>query len=160
VVGIGNPDCGDDAAGPLVAGRVAALCLPEVDVVEQADPLDLLPQLVDRDTVVVVDAVAPAGSPGRVHVRALPGSTDGKRRGGARGSHGLDVREVVELARALGRAPRRVVLVGVEGVGFEPGTPVSPAVTRAIATAAEAAVAALGCTVLGGAELSSSTSPT
>jgi len=150
VVGVGNPDRGDDAAGPVVAARVAALGLPGMDVVEQTDPVGLLTLLdraadrdLDHDVVVVVDAVAPAGRPGRIHVHRLDQAGVAPGSGGTSGSHGLDVADVVALARALGRCPQTVVLVGVEGECFEAGRPLSGPVSAALPAAVEATVAAV-----------------
>jgi hydrogenase maturation protease len=47
-------------------------------------------------------------------------------------THAFGVGDAVELARALGRLPRRVVVYGVEGAGFESGAPLSPAVAAAV----------------------------
>ena len=40
--------------------------------------------------------------------------------------------EALELGRALGRAPRRVVLLGVEGAAFAMGDPLTPSVEAAL----------------------------
>ena len=63
VVGVGNPDRGDDGVGPVVAARVAALGLPGVRVVRcrRTDPAAR--PVGGRVDVVVVDAVR--GDPGR-----------------------------------------------------------------------------------------------
>jgi len=43
-----------------------------------------------------------------------------------------EVAEVLELGRAVGRAPRRVVVLGVEGCAFELGDAVTPEVAAAL----------------------------
>jgi len=49
----------------------------------------------------------------------------------------------VELARALGRLPPRLLLVGVEAKRFDHGTPMSDAVAAAVPAAAAAVLAAI-----------------
>jgi len=48
---------------------------------------------------------------------------------------------VVELARALGRLPDRLVVVVIEGADFEPGADLSTPVRRAVQEAADTVVA-------------------
>ena len=64
VIGLGNPDRGDDAVGHTVARRVAALRLPGIQVVEREDPTSLIDLWGDRDLAVVVDAVSSNRVPG------------------------------------------------------------------------------------------------
>ena len=127
VVGIGNRSRGDDAVGPEVASLVARRHLPGVAVVVLEQPLALVEHLGTHDHVVVVDATSPRGHPGRVHVRQV-GAGPLRRDPPALGSHGLGVAEAVELARALGRLPRRLTLVGVEARTFRLGAPLSAVV--------------------------------
>jgi hydrogenase maturation protease len=47
-------------------------------------------------------------------------------------THALGVGQALELGRALGRAPGRVVLLGVEGAAFAMGDPMTPAVEAAL----------------------------
>lgn len=143
VVGIGNASRGDDGIGPLVAERVAGLRLPDVDVVVHDEPLALLEHLAGHDDVVVVDAARSGGAdPGTVHVVRV-GSAPLRSNGAALGSHGLGVVEAVELARALGRLPRRLTLVGVEAMDLDLGAALSPPVRGRLDDAVRAVVAAL-----------------
>ncbi len=137
VVGIGNRSRGDDAVGPEVAERVAALGVPGVEVVVNDEPLTLVEHLTDHDEVVVVDAVGPRGEPGRVHVVHV-GSAPLRGDSPVLGSHGLGVAEAVELARALDRLPRRLTVVGVEGVSFDLGAPLSEHVRARVDDAVQA----------------------
>jgi hydrogenase maturation protease len=142
VVGIGNTVRGDDGVGPEVAARVAALSLPGVEVLVCEEPLALVEHLGAYDEVVVVDATSPRGAPGRVEVREV-GSGPLARDTAVGSSHGLGVAEAVELARALGRLPRRLTLVGVEGLRFQVGDGVSGPVRERVDEAARAVVEAL-----------------
>jgi hydrogenase maturation protease len=66
------------------------------------------------------------------------------------GSHGLGVADAVELARALGRLPGRLTLVGVEARTFQSGAPLTARVRESLGDAAEAVVAALPATTRAG----------
>jgi hydrogenase maturation protease len=134
VIGVGNVDRGDDAVGLLVA-REAAAALPDVHVVELADVSDALSVWIDHDFAVVVDAVCTGAEPGSVQVLDLTSHPVPAREAGAAGTHALGLAQVVELARALGRLPLRLVLVGVEARRFGPGDPCDPRVSAAVAEA-------------------------
>ncbi|HLH83652.1 MAG TPA: hydrogenase maturation protease [Trebonia sp.] len=141
VIGIGNPDRGDDAAGLAVARRVreataAARC--EVTVVELAgDQLALLDAWDGEKEVYAVDAVWSGATPGTVF-RFDAARPLGVRFAG-RGTHTFSLADVVELARALGRLPARLTGYGIEGAAFGFGAGLSPPV----AAAAEAVAARL-----------------
>ena len=142
VIGLGNPDRGDDAVGVHVARRVAAERL-DIRVLELDDPSEALDSWAPEDTVVVADAVSSGGEPGDIHVldasaRTLP--TGGWAAGG---THALGLAAVVELGRALGRLPRKLVVVGVEAGRFDHGAPLSDAVAAAVPAAALAVLSAI-----------------
>ena len=138
VIGFGNPDRGDDAAGPLVArllaGGVAATVLER-----HGDALALLEAWEGAASLVLVDAAAPMGSPGRIH--RLDITANDLPRDLAFGStHAFGLPEAVALSRRLGTLPPRAVVHAIEGGCFDPGAPVSPAVAAAVE-----AVAAMHC---------------
>lgn len=130
VIGVGNRDRGDDAVGPVVCDLVAAAGLPGVDtLVFEGSVLDLPMHWAPDDRVVIVDAAAPAGHPGRVtdvdasaHRLVAPSTAS---------THTVDVGAAVELARALGRMPVELAIVGIEGTSFEFGDELHPAVRQA-----------------------------
>ncbi|HET9609387.1 MAG TPA: hydrogenase maturation protease [Acidimicrobiales bacterium] len=153
VVGVGNSWRGDDGAGPAVAAALRGRLGPGVPGAPVA-VVDLdgeAARLVDAwdgaDLAVVVDAVRTGAPPGTLHrldacdVHASATAS----------SHALGVQHAVALARALGRLPRRLVLVGVEGADFGHGTQLSDPVAAAVEPAsrlvvgvvAEAAAAAI-----------------
>jgi hydrogenase maturation protease len=162
VVGLGSPDRGDDAVGPEVAAALARTAagrgLAGVTVVEHEDPTALVDLLEPTDptdptgtwdAVIVIDAVRSGAAPGTLTV--LDVGADGQRFAalGARldpgpaGTHGFGLAGAIELARALDRLPRRVVVVGVEAAGFEHGAPLSDPVRAAIPRAVEVALGVL-----------------
>lgn len=53
-------------------------------------------------------------------------------------THHVGLGEAVELARALGRLPARVVFFGIEGRSFEAGDELSPEVAEAVGSVVEA----------------------
>ena len=138
VVGVGQVDRGDDAVGPLVVARLSGAPPEGVDVALVPTPVRLADAWEGYDHVVVVDALRSGRPPGEVTVWVL---TDAPlpARPGAGGTHGFGVAEAVELARAMHRLPRRLVLVGIEAAGFAHGVPLSPEVVAAL-PAAERAV--------------------
>ena len=143
VVGLGNADRGDDAVGLDVARRVLALSPADVDVVTTDDPAALLDLWAGADDVVVVDAVVSRGEPGTV-VRVDGGATGLPIHGwSVGGSHALGLGAAVELSRALGRLPARLVIVGVEIGRSAPGSEPSPAVSAAVDAAARTTLAVL-----------------
>jgi hydrogenase maturation protease len=140
-LGIGNPLRGDDAAGLLAARALRAMRPQGVEVRElEGEPVELIEAWEGADAVVVADAVASGGEPGAVRrvdagAEPLPAALAGAS------THALGLAEAVELGRALGRLPRRLVVYGIEAAGFEtgaePGAAIAAAAERVAAAAAE-----------------------
>ncbi len=132
VIGVGNDLRGDDAIGPEAVRRLRARAVPGIEAtVCAADPAALIEAWAGAARAVVVDAMAGGGRPGAVvrfdaaaaplPVASFRGST-----------HGLGVAEAVELARALGRLPGSLTVIGVEGARWEPGAPLGPEADEAV----------------------------
>ena len=136
VIGIGNPDRGDDAVGLAVARRVRAAAPADVAVIElDGDQLALLDAWDGAADVYVVDATCSGAAPGSV-IRfdaSAPLGEDFSHRG----THLLSLADVIELARALDRLPARLRGFGIEGAAYDLGTPLSPEAERAARTVAE-----------------------
>ena len=134
IIGCGNADRGDDAAGLLVVRRLRALGLEAIE--QTGEGVALMESWSGFADVVLVDATAPAGSPGRIRIwnahaetlpkDALPCST-----------HGFGVREAVELARAMNCLPRSLWIYGIEASQFAFSAPCSVEVERAVSSVAE-----------------------
>lgn len=125
VIGIGNPDRGDDGVGLLVAERFSA---PEVEVLKtRGGAGELLDLLGGRQVVYLVDAVSSGAPPGTLHrlVPPLPAFVS------AHSTHGLGLAEALELGRVLGNLPDSLVVIGIEGRSYDPGAPLSPEVRQA-----------------------------
>lgn len=133
IIGVGNRERGDDAAGPEVAERIVGPLPGDVDVVVSGgDPADLLDAMEGHDRVILVDALAPEGHPGRVVRLTDPGAFASVR---PASSHVIGPAEVLGLAAALDRLPAEVVVYGVEGAGFEPGGPLTDEVAIGVEVA-------------------------
>lgn len=144
VIGLGNPDRGDDGIGAMVAhdlvGRVPTAV---VVIARRGDMLSLIEDWAGCDVLVCIDAAAPLGVPGRIHRIDL--NSDELPRGVRFiSSHALGLAEVIELARTLQLVPRKVIVYAVEGGSFDSGVPLTPAVAAAVRVVADRVVAELG----------------
>ena len=137
VAGLGNEYRRDDGAGPVTAARIVTQLAAE-DIGPIVDPLDLLGRWDNAVLAIVIDAVRSGSTPGTVRVVELP-SDDGGH--GATSTHGISLGGVWRLAQAVGRAPARVIVVGIEGVDFGNGPGLSAAVDAAVPVAVQRAIA-------------------
>lgn len=146
VAGFGSEYRHDDGVGPLVAERAVAEMPLSFNVGPLSDPLDLLGVWNNADLVIVVDAVhsgAPAGTIRSLEVDVTGLSTfdgDAEPAVGLSSTHGIGLAGVLRLARALGQAPRRLVVVGVEGERFDLGPGLSELVESAMTEAVQRVV--------------------
>jgi hydrogenase maturation protease len=128
ILGCGNRQRGDDAAGILAVERLSALGIAaEVCSGESAETMDAWS---GADDVIVIDAVVSGAPAGTVHVWDAQRPPTFATSAGS--SHGLGVAHAIELARALNRLPARLRVYGIEGKRFEIGSAVSPEVERAV----------------------------
>jgi len=136
LIGYGHPSRGDDAAGPLVARRLRGMLPADVEVREiLGDGASLMEAWAGFDRVVIVDAVvsgSPAGTLHRLDGRRLPDTAEFR----SPSSHSLGLMEAIRLAETLGRLPRVLEIIGIEGRRFETGEPAGPEVQEGIARAA------------------------
>lgn len=132
IVGIGNPDRGDDAAGRAAVAKLRALRPRGLRVVESdGEATALLARFAEAEEVILIDAAqsgAPPGTIGRFDVTKAPLPT---ARFGI-STHGLGLAEAIELARTLGCLPRRCVVYAIEGRSFALGESLSPEVEAAV----------------------------
>lgn len=132
VIGVGNALRGDDAVGIAVAERLRGLVPADVNVVEcEQEPSRLLDAWGDADLALVVDACASGEPPGTIHRFDVSG-TPLPARVFRSSTHAFGIGDAVELARALERLPRHVVVYGVEGGQFAAGAALSPDVESAV----------------------------
>jgi len=129
VVGIGNPQAGDDGVGPQIAERFAGRPGVIVKIAHQLTP-ELAPEIAAAGQIIFVDA-APVGR--AVCVEALaPGLPDSAL------SHVSSPQAILELARLLyGRVPP-AHLVTIPGERFDHGVGLSAPTRRCIPAALRA----------------------
>jgi hydrogenase maturation protease len=132
VIGIGNPDRGDDGAGRAVARRLIARNDGAFEVREcSGEATALMDAWIGFDDVVLVDACRGAGSPGSVH-RIGPDEIDRVARLQHASTHSLGVSAAIGLARALGRLPKRLVIYAIEAAHSRESEGLSAEVARAV----------------------------
>ncbi len=132
VIGIGNPDRGDDAVGREVARKLRAVALPDgLEIAEtEGETTALIALLEKADSAVLIDACLSSRPPGtidRFDVRAAPLPQTAS----SVSTHGLGLREALELARILGQLPARCVVYAIEARSLEAGERLSPEVAAA-----------------------------
>jgi hydrogenase maturation protease len=137
VICVGNPWRGDDAVGFAVARQLAATLPAGVELLErEGEPTGLIDSWQGADALWLVDAVSSGAAPGTIH--RLDASEHELPADLFRAStHHVGLAEAVELARALGRLPRKTVVYGIEGGSFATGGELTPAVATAAERAAE-----------------------
>ena len=146
VIGVGNAYRGDDAAGREVARLVQERLPEELDVVVcELEPTRLIDAWDGAELAVLVDAVSSGAEPGTVHrfdatSEALPS------REFRSSTHALGIGETIELARAIGRLPSRVVVFGIEGEVFGSGSGLSDRAEEGVERAVELVLEEAGCT--------------
>lgn len=141
VVAIGNAYRRDDGAGLAVAGRLRGRLPSGVELVScEQEPSRLIDACEGAATALVVDAVESGAAPGTLH-RFDASTQPVPERLFRSSTHAFGVGEAIELARALGRLPGRVIVYGIEGAAFEAGEGLSDAVAAAVEQAAAAVLA-------------------
>jgi len=139
IIGCGNEDRADDAAGLLVA---RSLRQRGIDAREHTgDMLALIEEWSSEERVTLIDAVVTGAAPGRIaawDARQAPIPRDAFRCS----THALGIAETLELARALHCLPLKVMVYGIEAINFEPGGSLSPAVAAAVERLAQHIAAA------------------
>lgn len=132
VIAVGNPSRGDDAAGPLLAERLATACVPDVEVLTDYQwQVEHALDLVGRAQVIFVDASCETEAAFSVRT-VLPDA------GSLHTSHALSPGHVLEAYRQVtGRLPPPAILLGVRATSFELGAEPSAAAQRDSACAWE-----------------------
>lgn len=138
VIGVGNVYRRDDGVGLAVAARLRGRVPSDVDVVEyEQEPSRLIEAWQGTAAAFVVDAAGSGAEPGTLHrfdasAHAVPGRIFRSS------THAFGVGEAIELARALGKLPRRIVVYGIEGGEFAAGQGLTAPVAAAVEPAAQA----------------------
>jgi hydrogenase maturation protease len=138
VIAIGNAYRSDDGAGLAVASRLEGQLPVDVEVIAcEQEPTRLVDAWRGAEAAVVVDAVASGAEPGTIH-RFDATSEPIPARVFRSSTHAFGLGDAIELARALGSLPPRLVVYGIEGAAFTAGVGLSDAVEAAVDRAAAA----------------------
>ena len=141
MLGIGNAWQGDDAAGLAAARRLRERAPKGVEVRElEGEPVSIVDALDGAERGVSRRRGPSGAQPGTVHridvdEAPVPATLS------AASTHTLGVGEAIELARALGRLPARVVLYGIEAESIAAGDELTPAVAQAVDAVVEEVLA-------------------
>ncbi len=153
VIGVGNAYGRDDGAGLAAARRLAGEAGASAVLREMSgEGTALIEAWEGADTVVLVDAVSSGAPPGTLlylDAGAAPVPAGWFRYS----THAFGAAEAIELARVLGRLPRRLIVVGIEGARFDAGVGLSSEVAAAVEDVARRGlddIAALGRTIATG----------
>jgi len=132
IIGLGNTCGGDDAVGVLAARRLGGLVAGRAEVVEaEMAGLELLELMEGADMVILIDAARTGQPAGTIH-RLDASTTPVAAPLFAHSTHALNAVEALELARALGRLPDRVLVYGIEVEELSAGRSLSPTVGAAL----------------------------
>ena len=134
IIGVGTAYRNDDASGLIVAERLRQR-LPEGAsvITHEGEGVSLMEQLAVSDAAVVIDAMCSGAEAGTIRrfdaiAQTLPAQVF------RHSTHAFGIAQAIELGRALGKLPRRLIVYGIEGGNFEAGTQLSPAVEASIET--------------------------
>ncbi len=144
VIGIGNPDRGDDGVGRVVAEQLRGRVGDGIDVKSLSGEVSGLLDCLERaDAAYLIDAVSSGAEPGAVH-RFDVGAAPLPSASFATSTHGLGLAEAIELARAMNCLPSRCIVYAIEAAAFDDGDPLSDAIKAASGLVAEEILAELG----------------
>ncbi|MGQ9571722.1 MAG: hydrogenase maturation protease [Dehalococcoidia bacterium] len=137
VIGLGNQYRRDDAVGLIVARRLKEAAPEHVRVLEESgEGAALIESWKGADAVILIDALHSGAKPGTVH-RLNAHTQPIPTKFSHCSTHAFSIAEAIELARALGQLPPRLIVYGVEGKSFAAGEGLSPEVEKAAQEVAE-----------------------
>jgi hydrogenase maturation protease len=122
VLAVGNPSRGDDALGPLLAGRIEAAGLPDVEIITEFQlQVENSLDLEGRELVLFVDAGT--GTPAPFELREARPDAEFSHT-----THALSPESVLATyVRVKGETPPPAVVLCIRGESFELGDALSPA---------------------------------
>lgn len=132
VIGVGNTYRRDDAIGVIAVRRLQQIVGDRCAVREESgEGAALMEAWADAGAVILLDATSSGAAPGTI-VRLDAGERPVPASFFHYSTHAFSVAEAIELARALGRLPDRLIIYGVEGADFSAGEGLSPPVAHAV----------------------------
>ena len=145
IIGLGNEYRRDDAVGLVVARCLKERTPEHVRVLEEStEGTALMESWKDADAVILIDAVHSGAEPGSLHRldahrQPIPAEFSHCS------THAFSVAEAIELARALGQLPARLIFYGIEGKTFEAGLGLSSEVGKAVREVVDRVLEDLRC---------------
>ena len=131
VLGVGNPDRGDDAIGRIVARLLRPRVPDHVRVMESdGEATALLAHLQAARYAWIIDAARSGAPPGTIH-RIDCAAADAIVPRVTVSSHGFGVAEAIALARAFGTLAQHCIVYAIEAADFTPGARPTAAVMTA-----------------------------
>jgi hydrogenase maturation protease len=132
IIGVGNEYRGDDSVGVIVARRLKEQLRGHVEVIQLGGEVTgLFESIKSRDAVIIIDAARSGAPPGTIH-RFVVGDKPIPEKFFCYSTHAFSVGEALKLAKAMRQIPDQVIVYGIEGVHFEYGCGLTPAVERAV----------------------------
>jgi len=137
IIGLGNSYAGDDAVGLLIARQLCGYTSNHVSIVEGGlAGLNLLHEMEDTDTLILIDAVHSHSKAGTVFRFTVPQDLEkiGKLAWGtsASSTHAFGLAEALTLAHTLEVLPAHVLLFGIELGHIQKGHALSHPVSKAM----------------------------
>ena len=141
IIGLGNSFAGDDAVGVLIARQLCGYSSTHVSIVEGGlAGLNLLHEMEDTDTLILIDAVHSHSKAGTFFRFTVPQDLEKIEKlawgTGASSTHSFGLAEALTLAHTLEVLPAHVVLFGIELGHIQKGhalsLPVSKAMTNVV----------------------------
>jgi hydrogenase maturation protease len=129
ILGYGNADRSDDCAGVLVARRLQEMGADAQEFT--GDPLALIEAWNGAHEVILIDTVVSGAAAGTITVWDAE-NTPLPPEQFCCSTHAFGIAEALEIARALGRLPPRLLIYGIEGIRFDVGGLPSPEVAAAV----------------------------
>ena len=132
VVGVGSRYRGDDAAGLAVAALVRERAPDGIEVLtHEGEGVGLMERLAECDTAILIDAMLSGAEPGAVRrfdANAIPLPARAFRHS----THAIGLADAIELGRALGKLPHRIIVYGIEAKESRQGNGLSPEVEDSV----------------------------
>lgn len=132
IIGAGNECRRDDGIGIMTVRHLIGKVPDNVSLIEGlSDSTILLDLWHGIECVYLIDAVRSGGRPGQIYkLDSLMEDMPVELRGNF-STHTLGISEVIELGKNLGKLPERLIIFGIEGKNFSPGSELTPEVEEA-----------------------------
>ncbi len=141
VLGLGNILLKDEGIGAHVAQRLQQRSLPgNVEIVDAGTAaLDVLLLAEDIDKLVIIDAMRAGGKPGTIYLARMPAEETrqltqflAQQDGWKISLHQAGLLDALAAAKAIGRVPEEIVVVGVEPAEVDYGLELTDEVEQKI----------------------------